>query len=232
MLQEVYREETTWKLAGMLYDGWQFLLKFERYSVGWRRFTPWLLWNQRHLSQVQNQVDQVGQVLENRYRGVIAEVTAAVGGASNQGLAADALLRALLLGIWRRVILVRFDWVSFSEVLWLCVLDELEERLTGCDLRLAEPLKPKFMLRQFVDELEATEGRGVLRAHLYSGLDPAQQPLPEVEMMLREAYVSLHGVVQHSRRGLGPLTGNSVNITGLRGLDDVRSQYAEWLGAW
>jgi hypothetical protein len=109
---------------------------------------------------------------------------------------------------------------DFSTTLWKVYLRYGNE--------IAE-LKPKFVLRQFVDEMLKGEGQAVLRAQAY----PRQVALStvdrEVARMIYRSYPVLHARVVNLKSHLLRLTGGVLNREEIDTLEHTYMKYHDWL---
>lgn len=108
----------------------------------------------------------------------------------------------------------------FSTCLW-----EIQRR---CGATIDE-LKPKFMLRQFVDEMPDGEPRAALKLLAYSYQVTWPAAGKEAARMIKEGYASLHSRVCARTDDLELLTGGVLNAGMLGELGSTYSQYHQWL---
>jgi hypothetical protein len=91
-------------------------------------------------------------------------------------------------------------------------------------------LKPKFMLRQFIDDLPSGEPRGVLRAFAYDhGPDPRDAIAIEGRALLQQAYPQLHAVLWRNRKDLERRTDGTLAVTSKQPGDAHLAKYEHWL---
>jgi len=114
----------------------------------------------------------------------------------------------------------------FSTCLW-----EIQQR-RGATL---DDLKPKFMLRQFVDELPDGEARGALKLLVYSADASSSSPKgwsqrrKEAARMVKKGYTLLHEQVSARANDLEILTGGQLNTGMIGEIGFPYTQYDEWL---
>jgi hypothetical protein len=98
----------------------------------------------------------------------------------------------------------------------------------ACERAVA--LKPKFMLRQFIDDLPSGEPRGVLRAFAYDhGPDPRDAIAIEGRALLQQAYPQLHAVLWRNRKDLERRTDGTLAVTSKQPGDAHLAKYEHWL---
>lgn len=90
-------------------------------------------------------------------------------------------------------------------------------------------LKPKFMLRQFVDDMPGGEPSGALKALAYSYRVRWPEVGAEAARMVKDGYALLHNCVRARLKDIELLTGGVLNA---RMVDEIGSpyvQYHRWL---
>lgn len=211
-----YSQRPTWALVRPLRACWRTEVKRST-DVGFWKWTPTGLWRMGTARRSKMKQRAITYVLEYRYRGVVAEVIDAAGGKYLPHLdASDGFIQVNSI-MWRNLRMQRsVSWLTFSEALWLCLEDALRSTLENPSIAASRRLKPKFMLRQFVDQLQPAEGRGVMRTHNFGGVCCKEKPWPEAALMLQPTAQQLLIVLQDNQRLLGELTGGTLALPAQR----------------
>ena len=92
-----------------------------------------------------------------------------------------------------------------------------------------DPLKPKFMLRAFVDELGPSKELGALLSLAFGS---QEQPRPDDAIALHlisDALGRLHKVLKDHPDDIGVLTGGTISKKSIRKFVPPFSEYEEWL---
>jgi hypothetical protein len=197
-------------------------LEFITYPEWWRKPHWWMLKTskvldfirvrkRRALSSLRDAL--VGE-LSVRYDGIMRELFDCAGG----GSPFEEHFRGVWIELQGKAVTSRRPGL-FSACLW-----EIQRRRNAT----VEDLKPKFMLRQFVDELPDGEPRGALRLLAYSYQMNWPEQSQEAPRMVRRGYELLHERVKARAESLEALTGGVLNA---RMLGSLRSpeQYDQWL---
>jgi hypothetical protein len=97
----------------------------------------------------------------------------------------------------------------------------------------AASLKPKFMLRQFVDEMHDTDLALALTTLAYSPLSEsaayASTDAMELADIIYEAVIALHETVARFESSLDAMADHSVSIAGLSDPASIARTYTGWL---
>jgi hypothetical protein len=112
------------------------------------------------------------------------------------------------------------NYLDFSTTLWDVYLKHGNE--------IGE-LKPKFMLRQFVDEMPEGESRTALRSHAYPREVTLTADGREAARMVYEAYPVLHYEVLNLKSDLLRLTGEVLEPGEIAALESPYMRYHDWL---
>ncbi|MCK1535820.1 MULTISPECIES: hypothetical protein [unclassified Bradyrhizobium] len=218
MLQIHLANVSTWQLADLFHEARRAELESRRRS---------------DREQHQRETLEVMQVLLERYQGLIRQV-AVRSGLLNNG-PADAALKTF--GI--RCLLKLRDGTygnalrgSFSTTFWNCLQAQL-----GADLSMGEAqqarvhdVKQRFMLRQFVDEMDEGPERVLLAVTIYSEPGPtAFESSGEVRRRLPPAYELLHETVLKSRGRISELTDQAIQDSAVVRPTQLVSLYDRWL---
>lgn len=158
--------------------------------------------------------DLVGE-LSVRYDGIMRDLFTCAGVSTSF----DDHFVQVWMEVQGRSLMTR-DPRRFSTCLW-----EIQRRV-GATI---EDLKPKFMLRQFVDDMPDAEPRATLKLLAYSF--QAQWPAAgkEAVRMVKQGYASLHEQVRARTDDLEILTGGVLNAGMLGDMGDPYVRYHQWL---
>jgi hypothetical protein len=183
--------------------------------------------------QHQREALEVIKVLLERYQGLIRQV------AVRSGLLSSGPADTVLKTFGIRCLLKLRDGTygnalrgSFSTTFWNCLRAQL-----GADMRMSDSqqaqvhnVKQRFMLRQFVDEMEESPERVLLAVTIYSEPGPAAfQSSGEVRRRLPPAYERLHEAVLKSRGRIGELTDQAIQDSAVVGTTQLVALYDRWL---
>lgn len=108
----------------------------------------------------------------------------------------------------------------FSTCLW-----EIQRRLGST----VNELKPKFMLRQFVDDMPEGEPRAALKLFAYSFQVHWPHAGEEAARMVKKGYALLHERVRARASDLELLTGGVLDASAVGQIRSPYAQYDEWL---
>lgn len=172
----------------------------------------------RRLNDLRKRRTQLVRELHSRFEGVLYELFTQEHPAERFG---DYLKQ-----VWRRVqiaVVKMEDCRRFSGVLWDIHIE------LGPDIRA---LRPKFMLRQFVDEMPDSSPRTALRVLAYGGqYEPADVTFESMRYEW-EAYTMLHKQVLARLDELKILTADELSPDHLLSLEKPEFQYHLWLFRW
>ncbi len=122
---------------------------------------------------------------------------------------------------------------GFSACLWRAVAAAAGLQQEDPGFSSVIGLKPKFMLRQFVDEMPDTEAAGSLRVLAYSPLTAstvlAAASASELAEIVYQACLSLHATVQRFEPSLTIMTDGAIAVAGLNDPAKIARQYSAWL---
>jgi hypothetical protein len=93
----------------------------------------------------------------------------------------------------------------------------------------ARPIKPKFMLRQFVDEIPSCKDQGILIATAYGPMISPRPSTAEILKSLEFAYAKLHVQVTKWSPELDILTDNEISAAMIAKIVPPYVQYEDWL---
>lgn len=118
-----------------------------------------------------------------------------------------------------------------SVLLWESALEAARDIGAANPSALMDPLKPAFMLRQFVDAIPDRAERDILRV-LFFDAALAQPQGAEALRTIEQAYLGLHAVVLRYRSELDEMTDGVIppsQFDGLQGDSAIVEQYDAWL---
>ena len=122
---------------------------------------------------------------------------------------------------------------EFSACLWTAVATASGHLEGDAAFLPAAALKPKFMLRQFVDEMTDSEASVSLKILAYSPLTvDAEYPFAdamELSEIVYEACLSLHDAVRRFETSLPAMTAGALDLTGLGDPVTIVRRYSSWL---
>ena len=159
------------------------------------------------------------RILLERYRTVIVQVLQRGGLAHQNWMAASRVIGEHI----RTEVLRTRDYRWCAPLLWDAVVRQLDD----AGRRAVEPLKAKFMLLQFVDQMPAGAPRDLLSKAAY---DENAMDFPSDGFeILNDAYRQLHTAVGRFRRDLGLLTDGALTPDWLAEADRSPLLYEELL---
>ena len=187
--------------------------RFERIIHASPLFEPWWwLWKPFKGQVSQNHLS-VASELAARYEGIIYELI------SHQNTASAAAIIDLVWLIAGPQCLSLNDPFGFASLLWDVLIREIDLPSS------ALCLQPKFMLRQFIEEMPSSDARGTLLVCAYDKsakfVDKSKQTLRTLEL----AYRNLHAVLTKHEKTLPKLTGGILTPDSL---DSSLGRYDEW----
>lgn len=172
------------------------------------------------------------EVLMKRYKWLMNQIHGRLPAVEGRSLSRDQYLRAW----WRTV---RNDLPAlqtaeeFSPRFWTALATAAGWLETDSEFGPVAALKPKFMLRQFIDEMADREASVSLKILAYSPLtaDAGFGAASAVELaeVAYQACLSLHETVTRFERGLAVMTSGSIDIAGLDDETAIARRYSAWL---
>jgi hypothetical protein len=170
------------------------------------------------------------EVLVKRYKWLMNEIHTRV--PSGGGLSREQYFR----GWWRQVsndLPALQTAEDFSSCFWRAVAEAAGLQQHDPAFSSVMGLKPKFMLRQFIDEMPDTEAAGSLRVLAYSPLTVntvlAAASASELAEIVYQACLSLHATVQRFAPSLTIMTDGAIAVAGLNDPAKIARQYSVWL---
>jgi|GEM_PF-2571736 len=156
-------------------------------------------------------------ILMARYKGVISQILKRAG-------TGEENIETALWEIWIRVqdgCPPVSDYQSFSKALWKECMEVAKAPVPA--------LKPKLMLRQFVDEMQSSDERGILIDRAYNS--DASNPPAETEVLkkLSAAYALLHYQLLNHEHELSILSDGELTPEMIKTLKPPYVQYMRWL---
>jgi hypothetical protein len=115
------------------------------------------------------------------------------------------------------------DHRTFSGVLWKAYLSQL-----GVSAAILA-LRPKFMLRQFVDEMPSSDQRGILRATAYGANDSTQRSGKELVRLIKSALSIFHAHVLAHATEVQTLTAGEFKEAEVQSYSEPFAPYQTWL---
>lgn len=191
------------------------------YAEWWRKPHWWALKRLSRLDFIRlNKLRALSECRDNlvgelsvRYDGIMHELFTC----ARVGASFEAHFRRVWIELQGRAVTTRQPGL-FSRCLW-----EIQRR---CGVAVNE-LKPKFMLRQFVDDMPAGEPRAALRQFAYSYQVEWPKVRPEAARRMKEGYELLHERVCAQRESLEHLTDGVLNAEMVEGIGSY--EYHTWL---
>ncbi|HYI12074.1 MAG TPA: hypothetical protein VEK57_23680 [Thermoanaerobaculia bacterium] len=172
------------------------------------------------------------EVLLQRYGGVLNQLYLRLVESSGLAVSADQYLRT-----WWRFVRKDLGGLNnaqdFSSSLWTAVAAAAGRLELDPEFQPVMRLKPKFMLRQFVDEMKQRESAVALRVLAYTALSADTELVSASEEELADivyrACVALHDTVKRFEPSLEVMTGGAIDL--MESNDDVAvaRRYSAWL---
>lgn len=191
--------------------------EFERvaYANWWLHPWRWVSkgWRKGRLSQ--QRTDIVGE-LSVRYEGMLYQLFQRAGNNSDFSSFVQAVWRAIQI-----TALTMRDENGFSKTIW--------EAYGTHSSSQSRELKPKLMLRQFVDEMSPHEERAALRILAYR-MDTASRPDDRESLrLLQRSYPLLHQELLRCSDDLLDLSDREFLPDVINGLSTPFTEYRDWL---
>ena len=174
----------------------------------------------RRESELSNQlIDTMGELVD-RYDGILFQLFSSPGAFTSVGTQGiDEKLERIWYKLQHAATTMQ-NHRDFSITLWMIYLRHGNE---------ISELKPKFMLRQFVDEMPAGDERGALRSQAYKRQATLSTDDHEVAKMVYRAYPILHEQVLDFSSDLLRLTGETLKPEEIAILKPPYMRYHDWL---
>ena len=222
MSGEWVKEATTLGLVEMLIEGRQQFVEIS--GANWlrprKRFRK--AHKLRHLSQRRQ---AIGDQLSVRYQGILLQMTGRVRTLDSWD---EAELENCQRSIWQAAsdrTQNMTNYRKFCGMLWDICTDELSYFGNVAPLTA---LRPKFMLRQFIDEMPNSDARGLLRASAF-GEDKHDLSGRELCDSLNLAFPLLHLQVLSRIDDLSALTDGEITPQIARAIKEPYLEYRRWL---
>lgn len=174
----------------------------------------WVKWKKQSLYRINREIPLV---LTARYEGVLYQLL-------RQSGVDSTALKTSVSAIWvscQDKILTLDNYKRFSKVLWESYSSIIDEE--------ADMLKPKFMLRQFVDEMPSSDERGILLDRAYDKTAINHESGTEVLNKLTNAYPILHQQLLRHGNDLRDLTDGEITLVMVKSIKPPFVQYEKWL---
>jgi hypothetical protein len=153
------------------------------------------------------------KILVNRHKPLLAQIC------SRSGLAHAPYHKQLFETYLLRTVFKLKDGTwgspqadSFSVTLWNCALAQVnaDVRLTPPQQKSLQNLKPRFMLRQYVDAMLPGAEKSLLVDIVYGATPPTAAGILQMKSGLRDACVALRQVALYSGKDVSALSGGSI----------------------
>jgi hypothetical protein len=218
MFRTRLEDVSTWELADELH-------RFRRLELEHRRW---------RFATKAKRACEAAQILVERHSGLLCEITSRAGLVMGAGAADKEILELYVMrtvfklrdGTWGNLTRDRF-----ATTLWDCVNAQLsaDTVMTAVQKNSVQNLKPKFMLRQFVDEMPDCSEKGLLMAGIFSvPLSLSALSSSEVRRRLPEVCRKLHRTVLGSSGSVSLLTDGAITDRDLL-QPDINRRYQRWL---
>ena len=174
----------------------------------------WLDWRKRSLYQ---KIRRIGVELAARYEGIFHQLLRKSGVDST---AIKPTISAIWVSCQDRLLTLN-ESKRFSQVLWESYVSIVGAEING--------LKPKFMLRQFIDEMPSSDERGILMDRAYDKNAINQDSGAEVLNKLTNSYPILHEQLIRHGKDLRILTDREITQVVVSSIKPPFVQYEQWL---
>jgi hypothetical protein len=218
--QERLMSRRTFSKDGTVKLQWDFIESNKRYDriLVATPLNP-LMWfrkdnKEKKLSQ---KLDEIENQLADRYEGIMLQML------RKANTANDTSVRLIWSLARTKALLARDKW-AFPRVLW----ESYKERV-DLDDSMASVLRPKFMLRQFVDEIENSAHRDVLRALAYGGGNGSGEFTKETFNMFNSALDSLHKELLQQSSSVDHMTDRTLRAGEIKTFRKPFVEYRDWL---
>lgn len=181
----------------------------------WRE--PLTVWTRGNsVSLLRARINEVSVELGNRYKGVMAQLLQIIDPRAN--------FEVEVARAWQHVgeAAITMDHKEFCAYLWHGFVPQHKQDK-------ARPIKPKFMLRQFVDEIPPCKDQGILIATAYGPMIAPPLSAAEILKSLEFAYAKLHVQVTKWSPELNVLTDNEISSAMIAKIVPPYVQYEDWL---
>ena len=181
----------------------------------WRE--PLTVWTRSDsVSLLRARINEVSVELGNRYKGVMAQLLQIIDPRANFAV---EVARA-----WQSVseAAITMDHKEFCAHLWHGIVPQHKQNE-------ARAIKPKFMLRQFVDEIPPCKDQGILIATAYGPMISPRPSAAEILKALEFAYALLHVQVTKWSQELDVLTDTEISAAMITKIVAPYVQYEDWL---
>jgi hypothetical protein len=177
-----------------------------------------LLWvgKERRAEKLSRKLDILEDELEDRYEGITRQML-------RRGKIESATSVKMIWSMVRTRALTSADDRSLPSLLWRAYLEQ-----ENAGLAIVNVLRPKFMLRQFVDEIENTSHRDLIRVVAYGGHSD-NDFTRETFTMFTKALGSLHQALLGHASQLEVITDRTFTRSDISGFSDPFSEYRDWL---
>ena len=168
------------------------------------------------VSRLRRRINDISRELGERYESVMKELFRRMGSQSDFETIATRAWLAL-----RNEAVVTDDYRRVATILW--------HSFVGSRTSIIQSVKPKFMLRQFVDEIPTCKEKGILISLAYGPI--TMWPSSDSEMLhsISESYPLLHAELKGRSSDLHVLTDREISTLTVSAIFPPFAQYEHWL---
>ena len=172
------------------------------------------------------------EVLLQRYGWLMNQLYARLSGSMAPGVSREQYMRS-----WWRIVRNELPGLkkaeNFSSCLWTAVAGAAGRLESDPEFEPVAMLKPKFMLRQFVDEMKDRESTAALRVLAYTALSTDTEltsaSAEELADIVYRACLALHDTVTRFGPLLPEMTAGAIDVGGPNDEVTVARRYTAWL---
>lgn len=182
-------------------------------QLRWLR-KKWLI---RKKHKLRTALAEIMVELANRYEGVFYQMLRKSGKREEE-------LRNSVAAIWiatQDSSRMLQDYKGFPTILWEAYVSQVSLPVTS--------VKPKFMLRLFVDEMAPSDSRGILKDRAYDKNALNKESGKETLEQLLGGYSALHEQLLRRASDLEVLTDSEIALLVIKDLKEPFLQYERWL---
>jgi hypothetical protein len=168
------------------------------------------------IRRLQRRLNDISRELTERYEGIMKQVF--------RRMATDQDFQSVATRAWwalRNEAIVTDDYRRVATILWRSFVDT--RKVT------AQPLKPKFMLRQFVDEIPTSKELGILISLAYGPVSQGLSYNSEMLHNLSSSYPLLHTELKNRSADLHVLTDREISEHTVSAIIPPFVLYEHWL---
>lgn len=183
---------------------------------------PWQWWNKkRRLAELSENGRVIAHEISKRFEGILLQMFQRAKAPKSMVQVDWEECQTAIWQLARDNTRNMTDYHRFCAVLWNISLSEIGSVATYVALR------PKFMLRQFVDEMPSSDERGTLRATAFgrAGTLSDRETLDSLE----RAFPILHQQLLSRGKELKSLTDGEITWEKIRDFEEPFAEYRHWL---